>query len=137
MERYLLDTNIVLNFLFNPKELERKVVDILDDYNSRFYVSTVSVQEIIHLYQRSKIKTGWKKPEDILPAIESMNYELLPVKREHLAVYASLSVKDNHNDPNDHIIISQAIAERLTLISSDSQFIYYVKQKLRFIFNER
>ncbi|MDR3339481.1 MAG: PIN domain-containing protein, partial [Candidatus Symbiothrix sp.] len=95
-----------------------------------------SIQEIIHLYKRGKIKTTWKKAEDILPNIE-MSFEILPVKKEHLVTYSKLSMAESHNDPNDHVIISQAITEKITLISSDHKFESYVKQKLDFIFNSR
>jgi PIN domain nuclease of toxin-antitoxin system len=135
MARYLLDTNIVLFSLHNPKELEQKVVDRLGDYNNRFYVSTVSIQEIIHLYKRNKIVTKWKKAEDILPSIEAWYFEMLPVKKEHLLTYSKLSTSESHNDPNDHIIISQAITEKITLISSDHKFEDYTKQNLNFLFN--
>ncbi|MDR0558833.1 MAG: type II toxin-antitoxin system VapC family toxin [Prevotellaceae bacterium] len=137
MARYLLDTNIVLFSLFSPKELERRVSDLLNSYNNRLYVSSVSVQEIIHLYKRNKIRTNWKSPEEIIPDIEALNFELLPVKREHLVTYSNLSTAQSHNDPNDHVIISQAITERMTLISSDHEFGYYITQKLDFIFNSR
>ena len=136
MSRYLLDTNIMLFSLFSHNELERSVSDLIKDYNSLFYVSTVSLQEIIHLYKRNKIKTKWKKPEDILPSIE-MNFEILPVKKEHLATYAGLSILNDHNDPFDHVIISQAITEKITLISSDQKFKHYSIQKLDFILNSR
>jgi PIN domain nuclease of toxin-antitoxin system len=137
MARYLLDTNIVLFALQHPRELERDVLDVLTDYNNLFYISTISIQEMIHLFKRNKIKTTWKTPNDILPAIKAANFEILPVKTEHLATYANLSTTESHNDPNDHIIISQAITEKITLISSDHQFENYVKQKLDFIFNSR
>jgi PIN domain nuclease of toxin-antitoxin system len=138
MERYLLDTNIVLFFLYNQKELEIRVLDIIvNDYKARLYVSTISIQEIIHLYKKKgKIKTTWKRAEDILPSIE-LNFEILPVTREHLLTYTKLSTPESHNDPNDHLIISQAITEKMTLISSDSKFEDYVMQKLDFIFNSR
>ena len=137
MARYLLDTNIVLFSLFNHEELEIEVSDLLDDYNNRFYVSSVSVQEIIHLYKKDRIETDWKRVEEILPSIESANIEILPVTKEHLTAFASLSVPANHNDPNDQIIISQAIAGKYTLISSDHKFESYTKQQLDFIFNCR
>ncbi|GHT01586.1 twitching motility protein PilT [Bacteroidia bacterium] len=137
MARYLVDTNIVLFALHNPKELESRVLDIVTGYNYQLYISTVSVQEIIHLYKRNKIKTTWKKVEDILPGIEALNFKLLPVKREHLATYSGLSTLISHNDPCDHVIISQAITERMTLISSDRDFEFYITQKLDFIFNSR
>ena len=137
MARYLLDTNIVVFLLFNQKEVEDVIWDLLDDYNNQLYVSTVSLQEIIHLYKKNRIKTGWKRVEEILPSIESANIEILPVKKEHLAVFASLLIPANHNDPNDQIIISQAIAGKYTLISSDHKFENYTKQRLDFIFNCR
>ena len=108
----------------------------MTDYNSLLYVSTISIQEIIHLYKRNKIKTKWRTPEDILPSIEK-NFEILPVKREHLVTYSGLSTPKAHNDPYDHVIISQAITEKITLISSDQKFKYYSVQKLDFIFNDR
>ena len=137
MARYLLDTNIVLFFLFNRKDLEREVCDLLTDYNNQLYVSSASVQEIIYKYKRNKIKTNWKKAEEILPNIDDVNFDILPVKKEHLVTYSKLSILDEHKDPVDHIIISQAITERITLISSDNKFEYYIPQKLDFVFNDR
>jgi PIN domain nuclease of toxin-antitoxin system len=137
MSRYLLDTNIMLFSLHNPKELDGNVKDRLEDYNNIFYISSISIQEIIHLYKKHKIETKWKKVEDILPSIWATNVEMLPVKREHLETYTKLVTVEAHNDPNDHIIISQAITERITLISSDRKFKEYVNQKLEFIFNSR
>jgi PIN domain nuclease of toxin-antitoxin system len=135
--RYLLDTNIVLFTFLNPKDLARNVQDKLNDYNNLFYVSTTSVKEIIHLYNCDRIKPQWKSAEEIVPAIEDSNFRLLPVKRGHLVTYAALSTPKWHNDPNDHIIISQAITEQMILISSDQKFEQYTAQKLRFIFNDR
>ncbi|OAV65850.1 putative nucleic acid-binding protein, contains PIN domain [Bacteroidales bacterium Barb4] len=134
MERYLLDTNIVLTYLFEPEALGKNTAELLGDYNNQFYVSTVSIQELIHLHKRDKIETNWKKTEDILPAID-MAFDILPVKKEHLMTYSKLSAAKSHNDPNDHLIISQAITERITLISTDREFRHYTKQKLNFIFS--
>jgi PIN domain nuclease of toxin-antitoxin system len=47
MARYLLDTNIVLFSSHDLKELDRNVLDTLDDYNNRFYVSTVSIPTLV------------------------------------------------------------------------------------------
>jgi len=137
MARYLLDTNIVLFSLFNHDELENEVSCLLDDYNNLLFVSTISVQEIIHLYKKNRIKTNWKNAEDIVPSIESANIKILPVTNEHLMAFARLTVTAKHNDPNDQIIISQAITEKYTLISSDQKFESYTKQRLNFIFNCR
>jgi PIN domain nuclease of toxin-antitoxin system len=135
--RYLLDTNIVLFALLDENEIEQSVRDILDDYNNLFYVSIVSVQEMILLVSGGRFYKKWKTAAEVLPSVEAMNYHLLPLKREHIVTYAMLEPVAGHNDPFDRIIISQAIAERMTLISSDRKFKEYVKQKLTFIENER
>jgi len=48
-----------------------------------------------------------------------------------------LSIAPGHNDPFDHAVISHAIADRLTLISSDRKFEQYQSQRLNFVFNKR
>jgi PIN domain nuclease of toxin-antitoxin system len=136
--RYLLDAQIVVLFFSDQRELTWYVRDKLNDYNNLFYVSTTSVKEIIHLYNCGRIKVKkWETAAEILPAIKEAYFELLPVKEKHLATYAMLSTPKGHNDPNDHIIISQAITEQMILISSDRKFEQYRNQDLRFIFNER
>ena len=51
---------------------------------------------------------------------------------------AALQINEtqNHKDPYDHIIISQAISHKMTLVSSDTKFSFYRKQGLRLIENQ-
>ncbi|GHV21136.1 twitching motility protein PilT [Clostridia bacterium] len=137
MDRYLLDTHIALYLMTDSNELERDIRELFDDCNNLLYVSTVSAQEMVFLKKRNRIKFHWKNPEDILNSLELFNLQLLPVKREHLEAFARLSVPEDHQDPNDHIIISQAITEKMRLVSSDRQFENYTSQKLRLLFNQR
>ncbi|GHT14553.1 twitching motility protein PilT [Bacteroidia bacterium] len=135
--RFLLDTNIALFAIHEPKELERQVKEIVDDCYHLLYISTISVQEMIHLVNGGKFGKKWKSPDDVLPALDAMGCTLLPLRREHLETYAKLRPIAGHNDPFDHIIISQAISEQMALVSSDHKFFDYTTQKLKFIFNER
>ncbi|MDR0868514.1 MAG: type II toxin-antitoxin system VapC family toxin [Planctomycetota bacterium] len=136
-ERCLLDAHIAVYVLFDQSELDRAVSKLFSDYTVERYISTVSVQEIIHLQKIGKVESYGEKPEDIILACETAGFKLLPVNREHLRAYANLTTNPDHKDPNDHIIIAQAIAERMTLISSDRQFDFYTRQKLRLLFNRR
>lgn len=49
--------------------------------------------------------------------------EILTINFDHLIVLSELPL--NHRDPFDRIIISQAIAEKFTIISQDSAFKSY------------
>ncbi len=135
--RYLLDTNIFLFMLMDREQIHRDVAVILNDYENLLYISTISVQEIIHLYQTHKIKNVWKLADNIIPTILEAGLILLPVKKEHLTTYANLSLVLNHKDPNDRVIISQTITEKLTLVSSDKKFLEYTNQNLQFVLNKR
>ena len=44
---------------------------------------------------------------------------------------------NDHRDPNDRLIIAQAISDRATLISSDRKFDRYERYGLQFMFNKR
>ena len=50
-------------------------------------------------------------------------------------VWAILETVEGHNDPNDRLIISQAMTEKMPLISSDTKFPRYVEYGLNFISN--
>jgi len=49
----------------------------------------------------------------------------------------SLEAIEVHKDPNDHIVIAQAISDRNPVISSDCMFKEYKGQGLSFVFNKR
>jgi len=80
----------------------------------------------------------WNKPADVFNFIENVFYCTLKyVQKEHLLTFADITPASDHNDPFDRMIIAQAIAERMPLISSDTKFHHYRKQKLEFIFNDK
>jgi PIN domain nuclease of toxin-antitoxin system len=138
MQRYLIDTNIFIFYVVSNDFIDRDVRQILEDYENTIYISSESVKEAIHLFQTGRIKNkSWKSAQDILHTINESNVIIKYVKKEHLAALASLEVVENHNDPGDRLIIAQAIAEKMPLISSDTKFEHYRKQKLNFVFNKK
>ena len=137
--RYLIDTNIVLFVIFNEERLSKEVLDIIHDYEVSIYVSSESVKELVHLFHIGKIHTRkWKSASEIIHTIEQeLGFSINYVRKEHLLTMARLELAPKHNDPSDHIIIAQAITEKIPLISSDRKFEAYRKQKLNFIYNKR
>ena len=139
--RYLLDTNIFIFLVNDTYSLSNDVSDILKDYSNILYISAESVKELIVLVRNNKVRfKHWKSQVQMIEAIEhEYGIKILPIKKEHLLKYARLSINEaqGHRDPSDHIIISQAITERMPLISSDSKFHFYTSQTLDFVYNER
>ena len=84
----------------------------------------------------------WKKRREESPTaieewLERLDVEVVPIGIRHLKQLASLPIQGDHRDPNDRLIIAQAIADRVPLISSDRKFSRYRGHGLNFVFNER
>ncbi len=139
--RYYLDTNIVAFILFD-KNLEdncdRNVCNILSDYENIFYISSIAVRELVKLYNDGELKsTEYRSPKDLFHVIGEFGIEIKSFAKQHVMAYAQLHTAEDHKDPNDHMIMAQAIADKIPLISSDKKFKLYEKQGLKFVFNKR
>jgi len=139
--RYYLDTNILVFLLFDKNlkdNLSRKVLTIFSEYENLCFTSSIAMRELVYLYNSSYYKTDkYKNTSEIFRAIDAMRIEIKPFTQHHVMTYASMTFASNHKDPNDHMIIAQAISDKIPLISSDTEFQFYEEQKLKFIFNKR
>ena len=61
--------------------------------------------------------------EDLNKLIWQNSFELIPISFQHTKKL--LDMPYHHKDPFDRMIISQAIIEKLTIISKDNNFILY------------
>jgi len=145
MDRYLLDTNVVIRLVFGYyDELSADVRGVLYDHGNRLYMSVVSAMELVQLYRLGKIDGGkkkkYKRSEDLIHDVESsFSITALRFDREHIKSLSELVTVPNHNDPFDHAIIAHAITEKLTLVSSDLKFESYaaLNPNLKFVLNKR
>ena len=138
--RYYLDTNILIFVLFSAQDsIHYDVKAILEDYSNRLLVSSIAVQEMILLFRIGKLnyKSTYKNENDLLKKIAELNIQTVYFSKENNIAYCNLQIAGNHKDMNDHLIIAQAISDRIPLISSDSKFKEYIAQGLDFVFNRR
>ena len=135
----MIDTNILIRLSKNPDAISNNVRNLLDDRENLVCVSAISIQEIYMLLQDKKIDAKqWKKPLDVFNYIENeLFFTIKYVQKEHLITFADIVPAEGHGDPFDRMIIAQAITEQIPLISSDTKFHHYRKQKLDFIFNDK
>lgn len=141
--RYYLDTNILVFMVLNKRDdISNDVRAMLADYGNSFLTSTCCMSELVHLVQIGKFKMPKgadmrKEAETAMKTIAEYGVQVIPVTMKHIDTLAVFPLFDDHRDPNDRLIISQAISDRIPLISSDRKFSKYERYGLEFIFNER
>jgi PIN domain nuclease of toxin-antitoxin system len=133
--RYLLDTNVLIWFLAGNENLNPNLYEIIA-FKGNVYTSIISLQEIAIKSRNGglTLKVSFNKLCDTIK--NDTTIKVLPIEIEHLSVLHKLVPSVKHNDPFDHLIISQAIYEKMSLLSSDTHFIDYCKQGLQLIENE-
>ena len=139
--RLLLDTNIYVFMVSDRELLTDDVRTILEDPENLKYLSIVSLQELITAFRTKKLLSNmWKTEAEMIsfvlndPSVEIDNTDVNVIRT--LAALQTNEAQE-HKDPFDHIIISQAICHKMTLVSSDTKFPFYRKQGLRLIENVR
>jgi len=117
--RLLLDTHVFLWAVAGSpllKPAARRLLESADEV----YVSAASIWEIAIKSRLGKIEAD---PQELAAAIEASGFSELPVRATHAAGIAHLAL--HHNDPFDRLLIAQALAEPLRLITADETLAKY------------
>jgi len=119
---YLLDTNALIWYCEDSLKLSSQIKEIIKSQNHSIYVCSVSLWEITIKTSLNKLKIDLSIDE-LFSAIKTWDVTLLNIDSSHLNVLAGLPYI--HKDPFDRLIVSSAIAEDLTIISSDENIHKY------------
>ena len=121
--RYLLDSRVFLWWCGNSAKLSPTVFDIIKNGDSPVYISLLSIREI-------QIKSQLGKVDLPIPIMELFsrqqtehNIGLLAIELPHMKTLTTLP--NLHVDPFDRILVAQAIAENMTLITKDHNIAKY------------
>lgn len=135
--RLLLDTCAIIDLMTDPHSLDKGFWDIFDDPENIPYASFETARElVVHYNNKELLSKYWETAKEMLTCIErDYGIEFLPLRRDTAFTYSGLTLNEaqDHKDPSDHIIISHAITEHLTLLSSDTRFAFYRSQGLDLI----
>ena len=119
---FLLDTHIALWALSNDKRLAKEARGLIANEDNRIFVSVASIWEIA-------IKKALKPDKIPLSGREFLHYcgqagyELLPIRETHILFLENLPIL--HSYPFDRILVAQASAESLMLLTHDSVIAKY------------
>jgi PIN domain nuclease of toxin-antitoxin system len=116
----LLDTHTLLWFLTGDSSLSERARDAIEDSANVAHVSAASLWEVAIKSSLGKLKLP-APYVDIFPRqLDTNGVGLLPITPAHCSVLLTLPF--HHRDPFDRLLLAQAKAEGLTLVTDDGQF---------------
>jgi len=119
-------------------ELDQNVTEILNNCSNTFILSAESIREIANLLAVKRIEMSkWKTFEDVKKSADDFGLHIRYIGEAHLKTLYKLRRAPGHNDPGDLILIAQAITEKLPIISSDTDFPFYLSQGLDLVKNNK
>ena len=119
----LLDTHIFLWFVNDDHRLSDYLKDLIENKNNFSFLSVASLWEMSIKYNLGKLKLIPSYEKFVEKEVEQSSIILLNISSQHLKINASLPF--HHRDPFDRMIISQSVAENISIVTVDSAFTQY------------
>lgn len=114
--RLLLDTNILLWVLLRPARLDAATFALIEDERNSVLFSTASIWEIAIKARLGRDDFN-ARPGDVNQFALNAGFEALPVQAEAAIRVADLPM--HHRHPFDRLLVAQAMAGPMRLITSD------------------
>ena len=122
MGDYLLDTHTAVWFLSGERALSQTARQIIVEPSNRRCISIVSVWELAIKIGIGKMKFPGNSAGFISVA-EASGFFIMPIKIDYPTIIENLP--RIHRDPFDRMIIATAIAEKMTIITTDTDIMRY------------
>jgi len=115
--RLLLDTHTLLWWLTKNPSLSSHAQSLLEDKGHTILVSAASAWEMATKVRLGRLDVAAEVVQNFLWYVERERFQPMPVSVEH-GVRAGL-LPGPHKDPFDRMLIAQAIAENIPIVSND------------------
>lgn len=120
MQRFLLDTHVLLWWLADDPQLGSRCKEVISDSRNQVFVSAATTWEVSIKAALGKLSA----PEDMDSIVEDEGFDKLPISLYHGQLAGQLPAL--HRDPFDRMLIAQAQAEGLILLSADDNIRRYI-----------
>jgi PIN domain nuclease of toxin-antitoxin system len=116
----LLDTHALLWWLDGDSELSAPAQEAIGDETNAVWVSAASAWEVATKVRIGKLPGARYVADHFGRILDEQSFRTLPITVEHALRAGSL--RGDHRDPFDRMLIAQAQAEGLILISNELLF---------------
>ncbi|MET7255512.1 type II toxin-antitoxin system VapC family toxin [Dyadobacter jiangsuensis] len=123
MQRYLLDTQVLIWALASPSRLSVNTIDLLA--NNSIFVSHISLLEIAIKQRIGKLPELPISISELEKVILADGFGLIPISVAHINAYNGIPLHEEHRDPFDRLILATAYSEEMPVVSADRNFKIY------------
>jgi PIN domain nuclease of toxin-antitoxin system len=118
--RLLLDSHAILWWVLDDARLTEKAKRAIADPDNETHVSIASVWEIAIKLGIGKLPEAAGFISDLRTGTALPGFDVLTITASHAVAAGTLAIA--HKDPFDRMLIAQALAEDLTLVSNEKLF---------------
>jgi PIN domain nuclease of toxin-antitoxin system len=126
--KLLLDTHTFLWFIGGNSSLSKRARTLIEDETNQIFLSTASLWEIAIKISLGKLTLSDDFETLVSEQLTVNGIELLEISVNHAALVANLPF--HHRDPFDRLLVAQAQAEQMAVISKDESFDAYEVNRL-------
>ncbi len=119
----LLDTHTFIWWATSDSRVSARARDAIADSHTPVALSVVTPWELTIKRAIGRLELTDSPGSLVYAQVARHGYEVLAVKLDHALAVGDLPL--HHADPFDRLLIAQAHAERLTLVSADAAFDRY------------
>lgn len=126
--KLLLDTHALIWWLAGDAALSPRARAAIEDGANSVAVSAASAMEIATKFRIGKLAQAALLAQDFEDILAAQGFDELPITVYHARLAGALSI--THKDPFDRLLIAQAQAQAMVLVSNEALFDSYGVQRL-------
>ena len=120
--RLLLDTHIAIWAIVGAPELPAKAAEMLEDRDNEIWISSIVPWEIAIKHRNGKFPHS---ANQMCHGFQVADFKILDVKESHVRMLDGIPLESMHKDPFGRMMVAQAKAEGMVLLTHDSKMVLY------------
>jgi len=126
--KLLLDTHALIWWLLGDEALSRRAREAIADEANDVAVSAASAMEVATKFRIGKLPEAALLAQDFEAIIADQGFAELPISVHHARLAGEMNIA--HKDPFDRLLIAQALAEDMVLVSNEALFDSFAVKRL-------
>ena len=118
--RLLLDTHDLIWWLAGDEKLSPRARDAIADEGNAVAVSAASAMEVATKHRIGKLPDAALLAQDFESIVADQGFSELSISVRHARLAGEMGIA--HKDPFDRLLIAQALAEDMVLVSNEAGF---------------